>query len=42
MFNRHTLFIVGAGASKDLNMPIGAELARAIHNKTSVELDHGA
>jgi hypothetical protein len=41
MFNRHTLFIVGAGASKELNMPIGAGLAKAIHNKTSVKLDLG-
>jgi hypothetical protein len=35
MFKRETLFVIGAGASKELNMPVGAELAKAIHCKVN-------
>jgi hypothetical protein len=30
MFNRQTLFIVGAGASAEVDFPVGIELARTI------------
>jgi hypothetical protein len=42
MFKRRTLFVVGAGASKELNMPVGTELAKAIQNKLNVKLDFGS
>jgi hypothetical protein len=39
MFKRHTLFVIGAGASKELNMPVGAELAKAIQAVSRIVLD---
>jgi hypothetical protein len=41
MFKRHTLFVVGAGASKELNMPVGTELAKAIHTKLNLKPREG-
>ncbi|MEH2590276.1 hypothetical protein [Bradyrhizobium sp. AZCC 1721] len=41
MFNRKTLFIMGAGAGADVNMPVGTKLALDIHNLTKVTLSHG-
>jgi hypothetical protein len=37
MFKRQTLFVIGAGASKELNMPVGAELAKAIHSTVNLK-----
>lgn len=34
---RHTLFVIGAGASRDFGFPTGAELASSIQNKVDVE-----
>jgi hypothetical protein len=39
MFKRRTLFVVGAGASKELKMPVGAELAKSIHSKINIKPD---
>ena len=40
MFNRKTLFIIGAGAGADIGMPVGAKLALDIHNRTKIDLSH--
>jgi hypothetical protein len=40
MFNRKTLFIVGAGAGFDIEMPVGRALAETIASRTKVGLDH--
>lgn len=40
MFNRKTLFIVGAGAGADVNMPVGRGLALDIAKRTKVRLVH--
>jgi hypothetical protein len=39
MFKRQTLFVIGAGASQELKMPVGTELAMAIHS--TVKLKRG-
>jgi len=41
MFKRHTLFVVGAGASQELNMPVGTDLAKAIHSKLNLKPGEG-
>ncbi|MDA9544271.1 hypothetical protein ACM43_06825 [Bradyrhizobium sp. CCBAU 45321] len=41
MFNRKTLFIIGAGAGYDIGVPAGRKLAEDIANRTLVSLDHG-
>ncbi len=40
MFRSKTLFVVGAGASKEVNIPIGTELAEEIANLLYFEFDH--
>src|SRR4051794_22218360 len=39
MFNRRTLFVLGAGASHELKMPLGIKLAEIIHNKLNLEFN---
>ena len=34
MFNRKTLFIIGAGAGFDIGMPVGRQLAEDIARRT--------
>ncbi|WP_426533655.1 hypothetical protein [Bradyrhizobium sp. McL0615] len=41
MFNRKTLFIVGAGAGFDIDIPAGRALAEDIARRTTIKLDHG-
>jgi hypothetical protein len=41
MFKRQTLFVIGAGASQELKMPVGAELAKAIHSKVNLKRGEG-
>jgi hypothetical protein len=41
MFNRKTLFIIGAGAGFDIDVPVGRALAQDIAQRTLVKLDHG-
>jgi hypothetical protein len=41
MFNRKTLFIIGAGAGFDIEVPVGRALAEDIARRTLVKLDHG-
>jgi hypothetical protein len=41
MFNRKTLFIVGAGAGVDFGLPVGRELAKDIARRTKLEFDTG-
>jgi hypothetical protein len=41
MFKSKTLFIVGAGASKEVNIPIGAELAQKIARLAHFEIEYG-
>ena len=41
MFNRKTLFVIGAGAGYDIGVPIGRQLAEDIARRTNVALDHG-
>jgi hypothetical protein len=38
MFKRKTLFVVGAGASAEANLPVGSKLADTISNKLDVRL----
>lgn len=40
MFKSKTLFVVGAGASKEVNIPIGTELAEEIAHLLYFEFDH--
>jgi hypothetical protein len=40
MFNRKTLFIIGAGAGADVNMPVGRGLALDIAKRTKVNIEH--
>lgn len=40
MFRPKTLFVVGAGASKEVNIPIGTELAEKISRLLYFEFDH--
>jgi hypothetical protein len=41
MFHRRTLFVVGAGASAEVNFPVGTQLARAIARKMDVRFQLG-
>jgi len=41
MFHRRTLFIVGAGASAEVNFPVGVALARSIAAKMDIRFEHG-
>ncbi|MDK4731562.1 hypothetical protein [Rhizobium sp. CNPSo 3490] len=41
MFERRTVFIVGAGASREINFPMGAELTGIIANKVSLAFSNG-
>ncbi|MGY8678576.1 hypothetical protein Q2941_12315 [Bradyrhizobium sp. UFLA05-153] len=41
MFNRKTLFVIGAGAGHDIGLPVGRQLAEDIADRTRVVLDHG-
>lgn len=41
MFRKQTLFIVGAGASFELGMPLGSQLAHTISNNCRFEFDFG-
>jgi len=40
MFNRNTLFIVGAGASKEAGLPIGTELTERIAELLKISVDY--
>jgi hypothetical protein len=42
MFNRKTLFIVGAGAGYNIGLPVGRDLAKDIANRTKIVIDHYA
>jgi hypothetical protein len=39
MFNRKTVFVVGAGAGFDIGMPIGTKLAEIVADKVNVQTD---
>jgi hypothetical protein len=41
MFNRQTIFIVGAGASAEVDFPIGTQLARQICAKMDIRFERG-
>ena len=41
MFKRKTLFVVGAGASAEVDFPVGAELARQIGKKMDIRFERG-
>lgn len=41
MFERPTVFIVGAGASKEVNFPMGSELAQIIAQKLDIKFRDG-
>ena len=41
MFNRKTLFIVGAGAGFDIEVPAGRALAEDIARRTTIKIEHG-
>jgi hypothetical protein len=41
MFNRQTLFIVGAGASAEVDFPVGTQLARNIGAKMDIRFERG-
>ncbi|MGR9420324.1 hypothetical protein [Rhizobium leguminosarum] len=41
MFKRKTVFIVGAGASKEVGLPVGDELKTAITGKLNIRFDDG-
>ena len=41
MFRRHTLFVVGAGASAELGLPVGSGLARQITEKMDIRFERG-
>jgi len=41
MFKRRTLFVVGAGASAEVDFPVGGQLARIISDKLDVRINHG-
>lgn len=41
MFKRQTLFIVGAGASAEVDFPIGTQLALTIRAKMDIRFEHG-
>src|SRR6185312_2777915 len=41
MFRRHTLFVVGAGASAEFGLPVGIGLARQIIEKMDIRFERG-
>src|SRR5438105_10539862 len=41
MFNRRTLFVLGAGASAEVGLPIGTGLAAAIKKKMDIRFEFG-
>jgi hypothetical protein len=41
MFKRRTLFIVGAGASAEAEMPVGSQLAKTIGAKCDIRFERG-
>jgi hypothetical protein len=41
MFKRRTLFIVGAGASAEVEMPVGSQLAKTIGAKCDIRFERG-
>lgn len=41
MFNRRTLFIIGAGAGANIGLPVGRKLAEEIAYRTNVIVQHG-
>jgi hypothetical protein len=41
VFKRRTLFILGAGASEEVGLPLGTLLARQITNKMDIRFQHG-
>jgi len=36
MFNKSTVFVIGAGASAELDMPLGIELIRRVANAVTI------
>jgi hypothetical protein len=40
MFKRKTLFIIGAGASAEVDFPVGIQLARTIGKKMDIRFEH--
>jgi hypothetical protein len=42
MLNARTLMILGAGASVDFRMPLGADLSSTIAKKVDIKFEHGA
>lgn len=41
MFKRRTLFVLGAGASKEVGLPVGVELAQEIRKKMDIRFERG-
>jgi hypothetical protein len=41
MFRKKTVFIVGAGASAELGLPVGSQLAKRISTKVDIRFDRG-
>jgi hypothetical protein len=41
MFKRRTLFVLGAGASKEVGLPVGIELAKIISEKLDIRFERG-
>jgi len=41
MFKRRTLFVLGAGASAEVNLPVGTQLAKNIGSKLDIRFEHG-
>ncbi|MBL0317859.1 MAG: hypothetical protein IPP74_00900 [Alphaproteobacteria bacterium] len=41
MFRSKTVFVVGAGASKEVNLPVGEELKRKISQKIDIKFENG-
>ncbi|SFJ16539.1 hypothetical protein SAMN04515648_2958 [Phyllobacterium sp. CL33Tsu] len=41
MFKKKTVFVVGAGASKEVNLPVGVELKSIIADKVDIFFDRG-
>jgi hypothetical protein len=41
MFKRRTLFVLGAGASAEVDFPLGSQLAKAIGNKLDIRFEGG-
>jgi hypothetical protein len=39
MFDRRTLFVLGAGASAEVEMPVGTELAETIRRKCDIRFE---